>query len=236
MRLPIVLVLLFSFFSILTAQRSVRGSGNVVSQERTVDRPFTKIETGGATEVEITKGKNHAIRVETDDNLQEYLLTETNGETLQIRFRSNTNIRNMSKLRIYVTMPELTGIDADGASKVTTMSAFSGDDMDIEVGSAAIVKVEFTGNRVKGYVGSAGTLELVGATEEADYTAGSAGTIRAKDMIAKRVSAKANSAGSIKMTATEEIRAKANSAGSIRYDGNPEKVFTDADSGGSIKG
>jgi hypothetical protein len=45
----------------------------------------------------------------------------------------------------------------------------------------------------------------------------------------------ASSAGSVKVSASEELDAHASSGGSIRYRGNPDKSVTNSSSGGSVR-
>lgn len=236
MRTPILFVLFFSLLSILSAQRSVSGSGNIVTEERKVANAFTKIEASNAIKVEIRKGKSTALSVEADDNLIQYVQTEVSGNTLSVRIKSNTNMRQTTKMIVYVTMPEIKSIDVSGAATVSMMSEFSGDHLDVEAGGAGQVKVDFVGRKVRVDVGGAGRVELRGSADEADYDASSAGLIDAKALSAKVVVARANSAGNIKLTATESLDAKANSAASIRYEGNPKKLYTDSNSAGSVRG
>ena len=45
----------------------------------------------------------------------------------------------------------------------------------------------------------------------------------------------ANSAGTAKVNVTRRMEGNANSGGSIRYKGNPDKVYEDESSGGTVK-
>ncbi|MDH5381737.1 MAG: DUF2807 domain-containing protein, partial [Cyclobacteriaceae bacterium] len=65
--------------------------------------------------------------------------------------------------------------------------------------------------------------------------ASSAGEVDAYDLEVNIVEAKASSAGSIKITANQEIYATASSGGSIRYKGSPKKSNTASSSGGWIR-
>lgn len=236
MRTPLLVVFFFFIISLLSAQRSVRGSGNVVTQDRDVEKTFTEIDASNAIKVIVERGDQHSIRVEADDNLIDHIETEVYGNALHARIKPNQNYRQTTKMIVYVTMPELERIEASGAALVTTMSEFSGDELRVEASGAAGVRVEFNGNRVVADADGAGSVEIRGSVEYANLDASSAASINAKELSAKNVEADAHSAASIKVTATESLDAKANSAAVIRYYGDPKKIYTDSNSAGSIKG
>ena len=58
---------------------AVRGSGNVVTQERQVSG-FDSVALSGVGEVFITQGDKESLTVETDDNLMRYIQTESGME------------------------------------------------------------------------------------------------------------------------------------------------------------
>jgi len=76
---------------------------------------------------------------------------------------------------------------------------------------------------------------LEGKTSVLAAEASSAGDIDAYRLESESVRARANSAGSVKVTATKSLDARASSGGDVRYRGNPMKTNTDSSSGGTVK-
>jgi hypothetical protein len=85
-------------------------------------------------------------------------------------------------------------------------------------------------------ISSAGNFNAEGKVEVIEVDVSSAGSMSAFDLECKRADLATSSAGSIKITVTEEIEAKASSGGNIRYKGNPDKKRVSSSSGGSVKG
>ena len=92
----------------------IEGSGNVVAEHMAISG-FNKVEVGNTFDVTITPGATFKVKVEADDNLLEYLDVKKSGETLEIRLRGGTSIRNAT-LRAEVSLPELRSIKLSGAS------------------------------------------------------------------------------------------------------------------------
>jgi uncharacterized protein YfiM (DUF2279 family) len=86
------------FFNI-SINRGVSGSGNVVSEKRNV-ADFKAIEVGGVFEVEVVAQKEFSVEIEADDNLLQFIKTEVNGETLEIKTVQRFSTKNPIRLRI----------------------------------------------------------------------------------------------------------------------------------------
>ena len=65
--------------------RTIKGSGNVVTEERDVSG-FDRVALSGFGEVIITQGDKESLTVETDDNLMRYIETKVRGGTLELGF------------------------------------------------------------------------------------------------------------------------------------------------------
>ena len=216
-------------------RNQIVGSGNVISEDRKVTDDFTEISSCCAIEVELTQARQASIRVEADDNILPYVETDISGGELEIRIASKMGIKTKKTIRVYVSMPELTAIQANSATNISTTNTFSGDDLEIDCSSAAQVDVNFDGDEVEVEVSSAGSVDVEGNSQRLELEASSAGQIDAQDCASRTVRADANSAGSIWLQVSDELNANANSGGSIRYKGSPDKLYTDADSGGKIR-
>ena len=84
------LVLIISF-TVLHAQRKIKGSGNVVTIERQTG-DYDGIEVGGFYEVELIDGTEGNITMRGEDNILENIKTEVRGGTLVIRSIKNLNL------------------------------------------------------------------------------------------------------------------------------------------------
>jgi len=243
MRVPFVLTLFLSCITFLSTQTTqnygstndrIRGNGNVISKEISSTADFTDIKVCCAIKVEVAQGPTTSIRVEGDENLLPYLITEVSGNTLDIYIQKGIGIKTDNGLHVYVTMPDLREIEANSASKLKTTTTFTGTELDIDCSSAAKVFVDFSGQEVNVDVNSAGVVEMEGKLQDIDLAASSAGKIDAFECRANRGKADVNSAASIRLHVTEQLDAEASSGGSIRYRGTPTKVYTDANSGGRV--
>ena len=212
----------------------VKGNGDLITQERDLDN-FTGVKACCSFKVELSQSPDFSVRVEAESNLQEFIITELRGKTLQIRFSENANFKSTEDITVYVSLPLLRGIDASSSSKITGMTPFSGDDLDLEASSSAKILVEFSGDRVDIDASSSANIEVHGAAKRVSADASSASSIDAGELVAEDGVADVSSAASIKVHATKSLRADASSAGSVHYSGNPGDVVSDTSSAGRVR-
>ena len=238
MRILLALLLTACTLSIATAQRAIRGNGDVTTETRSI-KDFTEISACCSFDVELREGP-FEVRVEAESNLMDYIKTEVRSGTLELGFENPNgrwvNINNREPIRVYLTLPRLEGIAASSSSSVVGKSNFSGEKLHLDVNSSGKVELNFTGTEIDTEASSSGKITLRGSTDRLTIDASSAGKIDADACPAKRVRAEASSGSSVDLTVSEELEADASSGASIDYTGNPSRRDTDASSGGRVRG
>jgi hypothetical protein len=181
----------------------LRGSGNVTTETRAVGA-FTAIDVSGVGEVIITQGDTAQLTVETDDNLQQILLSEVRDGTLHLGIIPNAglNLTDATRMIFTVTVQELTQITLSGAATIS-VSAFSGDQ----------VRVDHSG---------AGMVTLSGAVVEQDVTLSGAGSYDGAALLSERATVDLSGLGNVVVNVREQLDATVSGMGSIEYIGSPE--------------
>ncbi len=239
-RLPVLLFLLTFAFGATHAQnwgwntKTVRGDGKLITQEREVDG-FEGVKACCSLTVEVTPGSTISVRVEAEENLQEYVETKVFGNTLEIGFKDKVNVQPKRDITVYVTMPKLEMLDASSSADIYTTGEFKGDRLKLESSSGSTVKAMFSGRDVTADVSSGGNIKVAGTADYIEAEASSGGQVHAEDLEAKEADADVSSGGGIEVNVSEKLKADASSGGRVRYSGKPSTVNTDASSGGSVR-
>jgi len=122
------------------------GSGNLETEEYAFTN-FTKVEVSDAFNFEIKQSSSYSINVTADDNVMEYVQVSQDGQTLKIGLRTGLHIGSVTlrigpgifplpgtvTLNASVTLPQLHGLTASGASRGTVSGFSSTEDLDITV-------------------------------------------------------------------------------------------------------
>ena len=203
------------------------------SQTRTIGS-FSGVKVTEGIHVNLKKGDKESVRVEVTGTPIDNVITEISGSYLRVHMRDG-NYRGKVDAKVYVTYVKVDKLSASSAGSIFSEGTIEADDMEVSVSSAGSIEITVNAESVETSASSAGEIELQGKTRSLDIDASSAGQIDAYDLEARKVSAQASSAGSLKVNVTEDLDAHASSGGSIRFHGNPSKSNTKSSSGGSVK-
>ena len=179
----------------------IQGSGVTGSEVRNVIG-FDGVDVGGVFHVEIIAGEVFYVEVQADDNLLQYIKTEVDGNILRIETTEGVKSRN--PMRIRISAPDINGIHASGASKVS-LAGVKNSSLDIDTSGASKVKVD-------------------GETADVTVEVSGASSIDAESLKARSATVDASGASHINLFATDRVRADASGASKIVYSGNPTNV------------
>ena len=209
-----------------------RGNGNVTTQERQV-ASFDAIKVGCAIKLYISQGDQQLIRVETDDNLQDRIITKVSNGTLNLEC---DNVKDATKMDVYVTTVKLSKLDASGASKVIGETPVKSDvfglyisgaakvNMNLETGSfnnetsgAASSTITLNAKSANTEVSGAGNLALKGTAEKHKTEVSGAGNLKAMEFVTDYTDAEVSGAGNARVMARKQLKADLSGAGNLTY-------------------
>lgn len=201
-------------------------------EERKLDS-FREISVGEAIHVNLIKGSSEKAQIIANGIDLEDVITDVSGDQLRIHLDGN-NYRNID-VQINLTYRELEEIGISSAAKVVAEDAITAASLEIEVSSAGSGELNLNAGNVEIDVSSAGNLELTGKADRLEVDVSSAGDLDAYELQCQEAELDVSSGGSANVNIANRIDARANSGGTIRYRGEPQKVFVNSNSGGSIK-
>src|SRR5690606_5698403 len=100
----------------------VRGKGEIVTELRDTDN-FTAVSVSGNTELYIRRGEELKVELRGYSNLMNYYSTRVGNGVLKLGYRDNVKVRN-DNMKVYLTMPTLTGLVVSGVADVEIEGAF----------------------------------------------------------------------------------------------------------------
>lgn len=191
--------------------KGIKGSGASKTEQRNVSG-FTKIDAGGAVNIEIDAQKDFSVSVEADDNLLQYIKTEVSGDTLKIY--SEGKISPSAKLNVKISMSAIEGINISGASdgKITNVRA---DSLKLKASGASEVMISGEAKKLKA--------DASGASE-----------IDAENLKVEDVEVEASGASKATVLAANSLEAEASGASKIFYAGEPKNLKQNASGASSI--
>lgn len=217
--------------SMAQMKKTVYGNNKVVTKERDAGS-FNELRVSTGIDVFLKQGDKEAVTVETDENLQEYILTEINDGVLRVY--TEVNIRDAEKKKVYVTMKDIRSIKASSAGDVIGESPVKTDKIELSASSAGDIKLEIYAKEIEADISSSGDITLNGEADILEADLSSAGNLNASDLEVREADISASSAGDADVRVTEKLTARSSSAGDINYYGNPKYVDAHSSSAGSV--
>jgi hypothetical protein len=217
--LALFALIVFSSCSYIGGKR-VRGNGNVISQNRTVDH-FNAVDVGGAIDVFLKQDSSRSVRVEVDENLQELIEVYEQNGVLHIEPKNNYNLDpSNDKIKVFVSAPQFHALDVSGASKITSENRITTTEaFDINISGASQVKLDIKAPRVEAEASGASEIWISGETKDFNVGGSGASTIKCFDLMAENTSVDISGACSAQVFASVKLDAHASGASGIKYRG-----------------
>ncbi|MBK8905289.1 MAG: DUF2807 domain-containing protein [Anaerolineaceae bacterium] len=179
---------------------TVRGSGNVVTEERAVSG-FTAVSLQGVGELVIDQTGSESLTITADDNLLPYVETQVRSGKLIISIQDNTLFNNVSELTYHVTVNTIESVQLDGAGSIQ-VSNLDSDDWRVNLNG--------TGNiTVSGQVDTQ-TVEINGA-----------GAYTADELASREATIEQDGAGMVVVQVSEVLDVRIDGLGTVEYIGSP---------------
>jgi len=212
--------------------RTVRGSGNVVTEERQVSG-FDSVALSGVGRVVITQGDEEALTIETDDNLMRYIETEVRNGTLELRLARNTIPIPSQSIVFRVSVVDLTSLDSSGAGSFE-IGKLDTDRLKVTLSGAGDIGVDsLYATDLEVAISGAGNIELTGQVEAQEIDLSGLGSYNAPDLESQAASVRISGAGNTVIWVLDTLDVTISGAGNVEYFGSPE-VTRDVSGAGRV--
>ena len=211
---------LFLVSSCDVMDKRIRGNGNIKSETRNITG-FDGVDVSGSIDVFVKQDSVSSVRIETDDNLLEYVATHNEGGVLHIHENDGVNLRSSRGVKVYVSGPQFVTFDASGACKIESENQLSANEkIDIDLSGACDAKLDLKAPSIESDLSGACSVELKGETKEVRLKGSGSSEFRCFGLMAENVSVSISGAGDAYVFASVKLDVSVSGAGSVRYKGN----------------
>ncbi|WP_062060902.1 head GIN domain-containing protein [Aquimarina longa] len=211
----------------------IKGQGEIIKKEKTINEDFTAIKASRGLDVILIHNSDKKVTVEANKNLHDYIKVTVENNTLHIT--SDKNIYAADKKNVYVSYHQLNKIYVNSGASISSNEAVIQKNLDLSATSGADIKLNIKAKTIATSVTSGAMMDLAGKVNNHKANATSGANLRAEDLLSLRSEAKATSGASIRIHAKNEFTGKATSGANVVYYGKPEKVSEVDNSGGNVR-
>ena len=231
-------LLILTFLSIVACDPDgngprIAGSGNVVTEARTLDT-FDRIQVDGATNIVLRQEATQAVSVEADDNIVPIITTRVrNGELL---IDNTQSYRSQNSVTVYVSIPTISALQVRGSSDVFGATMLEGDVLSVEVSGSGDVDLELYYSELTTRITGASDITLAGEVMKQTVSVTGSGNYRARELQSEECLIDVTGSGDGVVSVSRLLNVSVTGSGDVVYYGNPEVRSSVSGSGDLTKG
>lgn len=201
-------------------RETIEGNGKLVTRDVPVSS-FDELNASGVYELKLLQGDKEAVKVEADENLQQYITVHNEGSKLVIDMKSmkNKNLKNKNKMRVYVTFKKLKALELSTVGSVNAEKELSFSDLEIKNASVGKVDLHLSANTLKFNNTSVGEVKLAGKAQNAVFTNHGVGSLDAGNFVVQTMNIENNGVGGATVNAEKELKVKDNMLSRVKNKG-----------------
>jgi len=225
-------ILIFSSCRQVFGKR-IRGNGSVKTETRTIS-DFKAIEVNGAIDVYYKQDSLISVKVETDENLQEYVEVYVENNTVVVEPKDGSNLKPSKSIKVYVSGPGVESLEASGASSIVTESKITVGELTVSLSGASDAEINAKSPKVNIDLSGASTAIMSGETKDLRVECSGASKAKCYELLSENVIADLSGASDAQVFASIKIDAKVSGASDLKYKGNAS-VTQDVSGAASVK-
>jgi hypothetical protein len=233
-----VLIIACFFFATTTyAQwgKSIKGNGKITTVTRNTS-DYDGIKCAGSFDYILVSGEEGNIKIEGEENLLEYIITEVKDNNLIVKVKDHVNIKTSMRKTIKITIPfkDISKISLAGSGDLWNDDLITCENLDVSLAGSGDVILNVNTTYIKGSLAGSGDLTLKGNTNNLKAEVAGSGDFHGLELQSKNTEVSVAGSGDAKVVSTESIKARVSGSGDITYKGNPEKEDTKVAGSGRI--
>ena len=225
--LPIVLVVACLALMMTSCDKegitpAITPSTQITTVEKDITN-FNKLEAANEFEIFLTfSDREERLAVEANENLQDLIIIEKSGQTLEIRMKPNTTISGDETMKIHITTKEIIDFKLAGEVEVNFVNDLTTNEVGIELaGESQIIGPVAINNLVAKMAGEA-ELNLSGHIATFDLKSAGDAIIKDYDLVCEKLAAKLAGETEVFLTVNQTIDVNAAGESVLHFKGAGE--------------
>lgn len=231
-KFPIVLVVAAFMMLIISCQKeTIQPSATITTVEKNIT-DFSALEVAGDFEVFITSGAaTESVTVEANENLQEFITIEKDGNTLEIKMKSNININGNETIRVNINTKEIIDYKVAGDAVIELTNVLVTNKIIIDLAGDAQMNGGLSIQEMAVTIGGDAQLNLSGEVDVFDLKIAGDGQVKDYDLVCMQLDAELAGDSEVFVTVIETINVTAAGESILHFKGTGEirNQFTSGD-------
>jgi len=221
-KISVLFALAMVFVIAFSACRKVSGTGPVVTEARNISG-FSEIKSEMSGDIIITPAASYSISIESQQNIIDAIETVLNDGILTIRVKNNTIVKPDSRIKVYISSPNIQGLMVSGSGNMQITGAMPSNDLYLKVSGSGNINIpKLTANSIDANISGSGEININdGAINDERIDIGGSGSVNASNMSAVTADIKIAGSGNARVYVTSNLKVRITGSGSLYYRGTP---------------
>lgn len=201
-------------------QETIEGNGKMVTRDVKVSS-FDALKASGVYELKLSQGNNESVKIEADENLQDYFSVRNEGSRLVIDMKKmeNKNFKSKSKMKVFVTFKKLKEMELSMVGNVGSEEQLAFDDLDLKNKSVGNVDLRLTARKLDLNNTSVGNVKLSGKADDVVVKNSGVGSLEAGNFMVQTMNIENTGVGSARVNAEKDLKVKDSFMGKVENKG-----------------
>jgi hypothetical protein len=198
----------------------VTGNGKITSRQKSVGS-FKSVEASGQVIVHVRQDASNGVKIETDENLFDYIETYVDGGTLVIRTKRGYNLDPSKEIIAYVSAPEFRNLEVSGQSDIIGDSPLAGkDDLSMHISGQGEITLDVNYPAVSAHLSGQGTINLKGQANDFRADISGQGDVKCFELMTDHTSLDISGSSDVEIMVNKTLDVDASGSSTIKYKGN----------------
>jgi hypothetical protein len=202
-------------------QETIEGNGKQVTRDVAVSS-FDALQASGVYQLKLSQGNKESVKIEADENLQEYFTVRNEGNKLVIDMDKlkNKNLKHAGKLIVSVTFKKLKALDLSMVGNVVSEESLSFDNLDLNNHGVGDVDLNLSASKVDIDNTGVGNVKLKGKATEAKVKNSGVGSLQAGSFVVQNMNIENTGVGNAEVNAEKDLKVKDSYMGKVKNRGS----------------
>lgn len=236
MKNSLLVIFLFLCATHIQAQKKIKGNGNMIVIEKTIES-YEAVNFSGAFDYVLVSGTAGTITISGEENLLSYVTTEVKNGVLMVKTQNRINIQPSVNKTILITVPfeKLNSVSLNGSGDVWNKNQIITSHFKTFVNGSGDIKLNVEADAIEANVTGSGDVILSGKTHSLKVNVIGSGDFKGYNLVANDADVSVQGSGDAKIFCNGHLKARVNGSGDIIYKGAPNKEDSKVVGSGSIR-
>jgi hypothetical protein len=221
-KLSVLFILTIIFAALLPSCRKVDGTGPVVTEFRNVSG-FTEIKSEISADIIITPATAYSVKIDAQQNITDVIETVLNDGILTIRVKSNTLIKPDSRVKIYISSPDIQGLIINGSGNMLVTDALISSHLYLKISGSGNINIpKLSGQSIDANISGSGEANINdGSIHEELIDISGSGSMNMSNLATSNSDIKIAGSGDAHVKVVDYLKVRITGSGSVYYKGTP---------------